>query len=482
MRKTRKPRFISEIASYGAAALIALSPMLEGVSTAQKTPVAQQSETRIMAGQSLQLTNGKQSPWVYVILKEKDIIPSKKLDGPKNLALRFYPVVELKRLVKNGGEVSIGIEYSLVKEGEQKDATLIEGRTRISNFRVLQEGVLDLNKYAIGTPVDFTVQIRKGDFVFSALSKGFIEIVRIDTIIEKRIPKPLVRKTVPKQEPKKVIAIGKEAGHSNLPLFVFEGERTHLHKIGPGEDSGDLNQALAAINFRLGHGLSANAGLMFSSFGLSHETGEAVTSMRSISANATAGLILEKGNHIFIARGFGGYRAMLKDIKSKIGDSSGQETYHQAEYGGAAGYCYGHVIEAIVSGSNNPFNPLSAKISGTLPWGWVKDAYPWLEADVLWIHTMESLQEENLIGGIKLGVNNVYARLSGGIPIWRLGPVVPSLLVSGDLNASEAGFHHADIMLGAAVAARLGRFDFNAGGAVSPITVTPYFFLKMSVK
>jgi hypothetical protein len=112
----------------------------------------------------------------------------------------------------------------------------------------------------------------------------------------------------------------------------------------------------------------------------------------------------------------------------------------------------------------------------------IKGAYPSVEADVLWLHTLKSVEDKNRIGGIRLEDNNVFAHVSGKIPIWRIGPVVPSFLVAGDLNSSVEGFHHADLQLGLSTLVEFSKWMIEVGGAVSPMTTTPYFRLKVIYK
>jgi len=483
VRRRESHPVIRGIAACAASLFIALSPMLERHAKAESQPATQQKHADYMvSGTGLRISDGKDSPWVYAISRQSSLAPSIKLAGPAKLSVRYYPAVSLKRFEGGDSEIPWPVNYSLAKEDGKPEELTHEGKTGASNFRSAE---IDQTALAIGTPISITVTIPAGRHTFSLLSpNGFMEVVSVRQVEKKAPQTQPAKKAAPvvKAPPKAVQKPAAPIERNALPRFAFEAERLNLDHIGSTGSSGDLNLALAAGNFPLGRRIAASAGVMFSSFGFTLETPEALTDLRSFSADAAAGLVLSMGRHRVLAGGFGGYRAMLRNINLRKYASSDEERSHQLEFGGHAGYGYGRLFEIAVSGSNNPFCPLSAKIHGTLPFGWVRDAKIWADADVLWLHAPKPLAEQGLMGGIRLNENNVYARLTAGVPIWRVGGFVPSALVAGTLNASGEGFHHADLLLGAALSFETKRFLIQGGGGASALTGAPFFLLKAIYK
>ena len=513
-------RFLRKIAGYAAAAMIALSPMHESIARAQAPPSVQESQVSFMKGsKAWEIGDGNVKYWVFAINKLKNDVPYKDITGPARLTVRYRPIVEIKKLRRNGGKVSVGIEYSLGREEGQKKTEIYEGKTEESKFRVLEDlkerkekeeytQLINYNNHAIGTPVNFTITIPKGEYTFSALTNGFIEIMRIDLIPEtkKPIARPLLKTPAPKYKP--ITIAPKKVEHSELPLFVFEGNGMFLHEIGPNKNSGDMYNATAAIDILLWKGLSLNAGVMFNSSALSHEPLDASTVMRSISYGGIAGPVYKSGKNTFMLRGFIGDRVMLKRITAyslafdkekdppgvaRAGSiSSVSEQNHEFLGGGEAEYKYGHVFEARVRGSNDPLNFLSVSAGYAIPKSWVRNAllnhaYPSIETDILLLRSLESLEENGMIGGVKFGIFNVHARLGARLPIWDIGPylsksasLVPSFLIAGDMNASEEGFHYLDFGIGLGVRLKLKTIDMDFGWAISPLTETPNFFVKFA--
>ena len=478
-QKPRKRGFVKRVGAYAAELVFAFSPMLEKQASAQETSASQPSASYMVQGTRLQISNGKESPWVYAISRQADIIPTIKIKGPSVLKVNFYPAIERARFDIDP-EVQSTLKYSISKEGEAAEVKTHEVSVKKSGFT---SDVVD-TKLAIASPVAKAIFIPKGQFIFEAQSpNGFLEVVSVEPVIEKvekpkiEIPKPKIK--VVKR--KRVIPVKKEE-QAHFNRFELSGERVWLHAIGPQENNGDMNQIHASVNIPIGQLFALNTGVALSSFGLAQESSLANTDLRSVDAMPMIGISLNKGKHTAFARGIAGYRLMHRKIDSMQGKGSEVEQTHSYALGGQIGYSYGHAIQAMISGSNNPFNPLSAKIHGSLPWGWVKGAHPSIEADVLWLHSLSAYEEAGRAGGVHLNVKNVFAHATAGVPIWKIGPVIPSLLVSGDLNASEKGFHHADFLVGASLSVELKRLMIEAGGAVSPLSKAPFFRLKVLYK
>jgi hypothetical protein len=491
-------RFVRRIAGYVAAAFIAFSPILELPAKAEKPPASQPASQPtsmpkvikkidvckiggdavpncLVKGDEIEIkdTNGE-SLQVFAVHKEKKLVPSLAVIGPGLLRLKFYPVMTLERFENIDSVIPISVGYSISKNGDKLEKTQ-QGNTRISNFR---SRLVRHTTRTIGTPIELEIKVASGKHTVSVVSpSGLLEIADF-----RQINNEPLKAEKSKSEIKRKPGPAPKKEESRFTLFALDAGSTFLHDIGPGKNSGDFNQLLATINIPLSNMFAFNTGVFLSSFGLIQNTKEARTDLRSLSANAVAGVVLSSGKHSAFAGTFGGYRLMRRQISSDIYKGEDTDLTHGYELGGHAGYSYGHAIEMMLSGSNNPFNPLSARVHGIIPYAWVKGAYPSVEADVHWLHTLKSIEEANRVGGVSLDRKNVFAHLSGKVPIWRFGPFIPSLLVAGDLNASEEGFHHADLQLGLSALFELNRLMIEAGGAVSPITLTPYFRAKMRIK
>jgi hypothetical protein len=301
--------------------------------------------------------------------------------------------------------------------------------------------------------------MQTGSFPFT---NGFVLILGTETLPEEgAAPKPVVKPPQPKKiaskPAPKPAALPKKSAPA-IPRFTFEAEREWLHSVGSGSNSGDMNVLNAAVNIRLRRNLALSLGAHSSSYGLGIEEQGVKTFLRSFSAAASAGIILLLGRHTAAATAFGGYAMINRDISQDSGPYAGSETTHGYEIGGTLRYSYGHTLETAVTMSNSPFCPLSAKIGVELPLSY----RIWTEADVLWFHTANPLVEEGLIGGITLRENTVYARLMAGFPLWRIGNLLPSVLVAGTINASETGSHHENLAFGGELSFEKGRLLLRA--------------------
>jgi hypothetical protein len=360
----KKIPFIRRIAGFAAAAFIAFSPMFERPAKAEKPPATQPdqgiSKTKpasqpsqelpsskpaaeakaadpLTKGKRLIITDGKRTFTTYVIMSKKREIPTRVLKQPTILTVRFYPLIKKKRF-KLLPNIPVSINYSLAKGDKKFEIKTQDAKTRKSKF---QESEPDEEKkkihpkYTLGSPIELEIPIKEAGYTFSALSpNGLLEIVAIKPLIQKtsmKPRKPRLRKRI-RPKPKK------EKTH--FPFFKFEGERTHLHAIGPGENSGDMNQILAAANIPIRNMFALNTGIFLSSFGLTHESEEAETDLRSLSANAVAGIAFSLDKHTAFARGFGGYRMMRRHIASKLHEGEDIELIHGYELGAQAGYSY----------------------------------------------------------------------------------------------------------------------------------------------
>jgi hypothetical protein len=470
--------------------------MLEGVPRAenppQHVPQTQPAETQPSSRPAssnssvpenmIRISDGRESLLVHPVSRRQGVVPSIPVKGPAKVYVRYYPIVRLKRFAKIDSVIPWTVKYTVTGDDGKSEGREYEGRTSISNFRT---PAINHTRVAIGTGMPFTARVPKGMQTLAfPFTNGFVLIERTEATPEEgAVPTPVARPVQSKKTVKRRVPKPANATSENLPAlprFTFEAERESLHAMGSGAISGDMNLASAAVNIHLHRNLAMALGAHFSSFGMGIRQQDFRTSLRSYSADLTAGIILMLGRHRASATVLGGDRVMLRGISQDSGPHTGNETTNGYEIGGILGYSYGRAFKTKVSVSNDPFCPLSLKMKGEFPFGWVKGANIWAEMDALWLHVLQPLAEEGLMGGISLRENNVYARLMAGVPVWKVWRFLPSLLVAGTVNASEAGFQHADLVLGGELSLLLDRLHLKARGGVSVFGQSPLFQVGVS--
>jgi hypothetical protein len=478
-------RRIAKIAtSVALATSLSFSPMAEGIARAENPSKEVQTEpTHRVIGTTGELTDGTNTPTVYVLSRQARQLPVVEVDGPARLTIRFYPTLNRSRFDESP-EISRPISYTIAEVGGETIPHDYPGVFRISNFTSPNIAGSDL---VIGTPVEITITLLSGSYrVGVTAPNGFLEVVHVE---REHVPTPPPRPVQPpvaaptpavQEEPEQPESDSPRPNYR--PVVQLTGERAGLHEVGPFSNSGDMNSVLLTGDIPLGDHFSVVVGGSFLSNGLTMEQPEAVTSLRSLSGALGAGLRYRNGSHSLYALALGGYRAIMTDVESTADAGTFEETVHAFGYAGQLGYSFDQWFALTFEGGNDPFNPISARVYGALPYGWVRHAYPWAELDLRWLHTMRPLEQDGLIGAANLDDDVFHGRLLLGVPLVRLGPVVPSALVAGDLNASAGGLHSADFMLGGALGLDFleERLRIEAGGAVSPLTVTPMFLLRAS--
>jgi hypothetical protein len=197
--------------------------------------------------------------------------------------------------------------------------------------------------------------------------------------------------------------------------------------------------------------------------------------LRSFSIDGSAGLAWNPGKHRIYAMGFAGYRGLFTRISANA--ETLKTVKHQFEYGGQTGYQYDQWFELSFMGSNNPFNPATTRIYGALPYHWAKEAYPWVDLNLHWLHSLTPLESSSEIGGFKLNDKNLFSEVIVGVPLWRFNSIVPSVLLAADLHTSGHKVH-GDVYGGLNLDLDLDALKISAGAAVSPITSLPIFIVK----
>lgn len=462
---------------------LAFSPIVEGTARAQQAPEVQQAApvNYSVSTPTYPLMRDGVETRSYLVSMSRSMAPTITIDGPATITARFYPV--FRNSEYPSGTLDVDITYSV--DGAVNHEAHTTSRSTVTS------PVLSSEDWSIGTPKNLTIEVGAGNHTVAFRSPdGFLDVVRVERPAPEPAPveQPETRPAEPEPQPAQPEQ-GTEPRpeqpqepeeHHYRPVFQLLGERTHLHELGSSGNHGDLNNVLITGDIPLSDELSIIAAGGFVSNALTLEQPEVSTSLRSLTGRLGVGLRFSSGDHSAYALVLGGYRALLNDVESQTDGRALDETIHSYDIGGQAGYSYSHWFELTVSGSNDPFNPISARIYGALPYGWVQDAYPWAELDLLWLHALQPIESPDMIGSANLAENVFNGRLTVGVPLFRLGPVVPSALVAGDMNASE-GSVHGDFMLGGSLGLDFleQRLRIEAAGAASPLTATPFFLLRV---
>lgn len=371
------------------------------------------------------MASGKKKPTIY-------------LKGPAKLTIRVYPAVN-KTDFNKAPEYNRTIECEFGPVGGAKKSDTYTAKTRDSKIK--HSAIADT--LTIGTPLQFTVEVGPGRQELTVLKpNGFLEVVGV-----KLIAKPTKR-----VNHGKTIVINTDASPEKKPktkpkkeprmLFSTNVEHLQLKKFRPKDDSGEESPGDLTVADILGHiplgksGVSLLLGTHVTSYGVVLDTADANNSLRSLSTNFSLGIGFSRGRHYLTALAFGGYRHMWGKVTLPDGRKNEKETKH-GEGGGAFGYAYNPYFSMLVSGSNNPFNPLTVKLHGMLHKGWVKDHKPWLDVDLLWLRDAVALDESGLTGGMALSRDQVYIRALAGLPLVRFSIITLSIAAGGEMMISE---------------------------------------------
>jgi hypothetical protein len=497
VKEERRPSRASRIAVMAFAGLTALTaPKLINTADAQPVTTKEAAEESILTvnGETTTLTGEEGSRDVYVVSRQLDHHPVAEVEGPATLTIRFYPAVLREWFGEEGQEVSRTIRYRM-ENGEEGREQVFSGETALSRYTspdipesIMNEstGVMELNPLAVGTAIEGTVPIPEGRHQLTIIApNGLVEfeaerrmVVRPEPRVEPP-PRPPPREVEPRPEPETPEA--PQETRARL-AFGMEGDRTHLHSIGPSEVPGDLNNVVALADVRIGEHLGLVAGAAFTSYGLMFTSEEIDADIRSFNGSLIIGPSLALGSHRLYAAAMLGYNGVFADTFTPADGIIGRAEAHLFDYGAELGYSYGRWIRLRVAGGSNSIVPLSAHLYGALPFSWSREAYPWAQLDAFWLHAPTPFDAE-AGQSVLLSENNFLGRLTLGIPIWGIGAgrgvIIPTVLVAGDINLSGEGFHRADLQLGGALAATAGGFEIQAAAAASPLTATPFFLLRI---
>ncbi|MFH0884179.1 MAG: hypothetical protein V1861_00530 [Candidatus Micrarchaeota archaeon] len=487
-------RTLLNCAIIGAFALS--SPLMEGTARAQ-TPSPEQAQPpsaqavqpnaeqapaqRYTAdGRAAQVSDAQGAHNVYVVSSQSGFTPNVTVEGPCRLTVRFYPAVLRERFPTPESEYARQVDYTLGPSGGQRRPGSFSGTTRSSQYTSTEIG----GGLVVGSPLEHTIEVPSGRNILTVTSpNGLLEIVRVEPLPVAPVVRPPVQPVqVQPAQPARVEAPSEGSEDSLRPAFTFEGSRTPLYGLGTSENRGDIYAAEALGHIRLNDTFSLIVGGMFSTYGLSLSTTPAEMSLRSYSGDIAAGLSFQSGGHYLYGLGFGGYRGIQTNLLSVADGRRLDELSSALEFGGAAGYNYSRFFGLRVQGGNNPFNPLSARIFGAIPYTWAEGVYPYVEANLLWLHTLRPAESPGFVGLSTFDENAFHIRALAGIPIYRIGPLVPIAIAGGEFNVAGGSVTSGTGIFGGGLRTFFTRgLDLEAFGAAT-LHGDPLILLRMGYR
>ncbi len=459
--------FSRYLAGAAAGLALSLSPMLSGTALAQdrQPPAAARQEAPAgpradaaapqLRGDVFPISEGGRDLQSRLVYEARSMAPSMSVEGPGTAVLRFYPILNLSSLDAESRRQNYSIRYTVDGQARQQAAS-----SGVSGFT---SPIVPAESSAVGTPVEVRVELPAGAHeVAFQYPNGFLELVSFARPAPRQPAVPAQPAPAPVEAP----AEAPEEAPAR-PLLYVDGEWAPLHSVGSAGNSGDLIAAQAHALIPLTDNLELAVGALFSTYGLSLASALSQTDARSYSADIAAGLSYRNGEHQVYALGYGGYLGVTTLVQSLADGREQDEIAHNFGYGGVLGYRYGEFAALRVQGGNDPFNPLSVRLFGAIPFTWISEprVYPWLEADFLWLHALAPQGTD--IGEARLGENAYHLRALAGIPIWRLGPIVPSAVAGGEFSFGQGGLQNGTGIFGGALRADFSGFEIEGIGAAT---------------
>jgi hypothetical protein len=110
---------------------------------------------------------------------------------------------------------------------------------------------------------------------------------------------------------------------------------------------------------------------------------------------------------------------------------------------------------------------------------------PWAELNLLWMHALVGADTTGTVGAVRLSDDELHFRGLVGVPLFRAGPFVPSVLAGGAMNASGSGVHSGSLLAGGAIDLELlDRLSIQAAGLAdmgfSPFEASPLVLLRLN--
>jgi hypothetical protein len=487
----------ARIAASAVAALIAFgSPLLENrafaqapapaptevaapapVQDAKPAPDACAPPSCEVKAEIAMMSDGKANPKVFTVVRPSTESAGKlftlEVDGPATVTLQFYPAVLTSRFKTNDTTVDKKIEYSVGPVGSDAVAQSFEGVTRQSEFKSpdMAEGL------SVGTPLTFTVKLPKGRNVIRHVSpNGFMEVVSVVPVVEEQ--KPVAATQPAATQPAKTLVAADTNQPGSVAIDIY-GEHQWLRDFGDSKNSGMLTDA--SLLFRRNwSNVGLYGGVLGTSYQMALDAPSALSTLRMTSVDGELGLSLHFGAHTIKAGGIAGLRMIDRSMTPKVAILSPFEggMAYDFEFGGKASYDFNRMLGLIVRGSNNPFNPLTGQAYFIFPVGWAPDnANPELSFLFRWMHALQP-GDDAKVGGFNLNENNYLMHINTKIPVWKIGPFVPSVMADLELDKAPSKTT-ALFYVGGLLGVRTNTFRIDAGAAANVADGKPLILLRM---
>jgi hypothetical protein len=470
MNYSNKPRegernwFSRTLAACAFSGFVAFSPLAERTAHAQETPHTVQPTTVCTGGQATDsgtVHNG------CVVIRQSSLTAQVSVEGPARVNFRFYPAVDPTWFNEQTTTYARTIEYTVGAAGAPATAQTYAGTTSMS--QITSSSIQA--PLAIGTPMDFTVTVAAGSQVITvSRPNGILEVLGAEAVPEQRtiqpaVPEhhdtpPVVRvEPTPTPQPDAVRRVRGEA----------LGQVMSIRGLGPHHNDGDTYQLGGFLNIPLHRNVALSLGVGTTSHGLTLQTPDATTGLRSYSAEALAGVFVNIDRHSIYGLVSGGWRMLESHITA--GSQRLDNTDHAFQFYGVLGYEYDRYIRARFMVGNDPFNPMAGRLYAALPWTWARtpnaEGFIDLDASLMWLHTMRP-RDDGQLGSFALDQDALLMRFPARVPIYPIGPVVPYLFAAPEYVHSLAGSgNEFNMYLGGALGLDLRPLRVDAYGGVS---------------
>lgn len=398
--------------------------------------------------------------------------PAVVLEGPAMVRLKFYPLLA-RQTDAGASRRDYTIRYSVDSTAGEHSASTEQSTITSSQ--------IDMTTAAIGTSVEFTVDVPEGRHTISVTyPSGFLEVVGATRPAQE--PRPIAPE--PPIQPQQRPEVPAQPAQTDTelrarPYFTLDFQRMPVHAVAG--NSGDVNEVDLVGGIRLHRNVYLLLGADFTTIGMRLERPSFTNELRGFSPRGLAGLSFDWDRSELYALAYVGYQAMVTDIALTDGRTLSNRG-DMVVGGGRLGYDYDNFVGAYIAGGSDPFNPFSARAYGRLPFWWGEKIYPELAVDYRWLHVLREIQVPGYQGVAALNDNAHMVRTALTVPIWRVGDVfVPSLWGGYQANIHSSGTSH-DGFLGAQLGLDFPSFYLNAGGAYAFESQAPVITLNLGAR
>jgi hypothetical protein len=485
-------RFRHFLAGSLAAAALFSSPLLESTAFAQQPPppvIAQNDQAQrnlrydVNGSSSVSLSNGTEGNITAFPVVNQSSVPVVSFEGPAVVTAKFYPIVRAAD-AQSGASLPVTVTYT-VDRNTPVDISSSTAASAVTNQTLTSRGL------AIGTPTDLRIEVSgEGPHTVSvSRPDGLLEVVSViapaPAVVEPVVQHPIQQPPVtqpPVRTPENPRTRQLDSIRSRLALNY---DSYWFHDFGNAGNGGSMHQADILYRHPIGQHLAFFVGPRLTLHDASITSSGNKTSLRIYGAEAMAGLAVYFGESTLYLSGMGGLQAYNGGVEAADGRTSSATNYG-AGYGGRLGYDYGDILGISAQLTNNPFNPGIFRLHFEVPYTWIQgdQVRPSLDASLLWLHLMRPTAGDG-VGGGSLAENNLFLHAHALVPIWRLGPIVPSALVGFEYDRSLDGAGPADraaALLGGAVTLDIAhKFRLMAGAGASVPTGSPFVLANANV-